>query len=89
MGDVHFLYDVVEDTNIRFVSFVTDHARFDLAIVRTDRFFGKTLVLDIQANKLAIIGQDDLDEPGYLEYAFGINENEANDLKDFLAHIVI
>lgn len=89
MQDFHFLYDLVEDTNVRYVSFVSDNARFDLAIIRTDRFFGKTLVLDIQSSKFAIVGQDDLDEPGYLEYAFGLTEAAAEELKDFLSHIVI
>lgn len=89
MEGFHYLYDLVEETNVRYVSFVSDNARFDLAIIHTDRFFGKTLVLDIQASKFAIVGRDDLDEPGYLEYAFGITEAAAEDLKEFLSHIVI
>lgn len=89
MSDFHFLYDISEDTTVRYVSFFTDNERFDLAIIRSDRFFGKTLVLDMQANKLAIMGKDDLEEDGYLEYAFGITADAAEDLKEFLDHIVI
>ncbi len=89
MEGFHYLYDLVEDTNVRYVSFVSDNSRFDLAIIHTDRFFGKTLVLDIQAGKFAIVGKDDLDEPGYIEHAFGITEASAEDLKEFLSHIVI
>lgn len=89
MIDFQFLYDVQEDAQIRYVSFLTDHSRFDLAIIRTDRFFGKTLVLDIQRSKFAIIGQDDLDEPGYLEDAFAIDEQVADDLRQFLNEIIV
>ena len=67
MSEPMYLYDEVEDTQTRYVSFVDDTARFDLALITTERFFGKTLVLNLQSNRYAIIGQDDLEEPGYLE----------------------
>lgn len=89
MGEFQFLYDVQEDVQVRYVSFLTDHSRFDLAIIRTDRFFGKSLILNIQSGKFAIVGQDDLDEPGYLETAFGIDEQSAEDLRQFLNEIII
>ena len=43
MKERFFLYDDTEDTKTRFVSFVGDNQRFDLAIVKTDRHFGKHL----------------------------------------------
>lgn len=89
MGEFQFLYDVQEEVQARYVSFFTDHSRFDLAIIRTDRFFGKSLVLDIQSGKFAILGQDDLDEPGYLEHTFAIDEQTANDLRQFLYQIIV
>lgn len=79
-----FLYDETEETRTRFVSFMGSQTRFDLAIMVTDRYFGKRLVLDIQKSKFAVIGEDDLEEPGYLEYAFSLNEDDAAELKDFL-----
>lgn len=85
----YFLYDETEDTQTRYVSFVGESNRFDLAIVSTDRFYGKKLVLDIQSNRFAVIGADDLDEPGYLEHAYKVSEEEAKELKDFLYQIVL
>ncbi|KHF28312.1 hypothetical protein LR68_02854 [Anoxybacillus sp. BCO1] len=61
-----FLYDDTVDTKTRFVSFTGKNKRFDLAIVQTDRFYGKALVLDLQSNRYAIIGSDDLQQPGIL-----------------------
>ncbi len=89
MSSFEFLYDDSETTNIRYVSFFTDHSRFDLAIVHSNRFFGKSLILDLQNGRCAIVGKDDLDEPGYLEYAFGLSESAAEELKDFLDQIVV
>ncbi|CAM5338850.1 Cytosolic protein OS=Lysinibacillus sphaericus OX=1421 GN=LS41612_05265 PE=4 SV=1 [Lysinibacillus sphaericus] len=50
-----FLYDDVEDTKTRFVSFAGQKLRYDLAILQSSRFFGKVLVMDIQFGRFAII----------------------------------
>ncbi|OYD07236.1 DUF3055 domain-containing protein [Paludifilum halophilum] len=82
--DLMFLYDDVEETKTRFVSFVGETNRFDLGITTTERFYGKLLVFNIQSNRFALIGEDDLEEPGYLEHIYQINEDEAAELKTFL-----
>lgn len=83
-----FLYDEVEDTKTRFVSFAGKKLRYDLAIVQSDRFYGKVLVLDMQFGRFAIIGPDDLEEPGYLEHVFNKTEEEAEDLRDYLRELL-
>ncbi|WP_019243804.1 MULTISPECIES: DUF3055 domain-containing protein [Bacillus] len=88
MEERFYLYDYKEQTNTRFVSFVGESQRFDLAIISSERFYGKQLVLDMQSNAFAIIGQDDLDEEGYLEHAFRLSEEQAAELKDFLEQVV-
>ncbi|MBD1380819.1 DUF3055 domain-containing protein [Bacillus sp. IB182487] len=65
-----------------------ENQRFDLAILKTDRYYGKSLILDIQSNRFAIIGEDDLKEPGYIEYAFKLEEDAAEELRDFLFDIM-
>lgn len=84
-----FLYDETEDTQTRYVSFVGETNRFDLAIMTTGRFYGKKLVLDIQSNRFAVIGTDDLEEPGYLEHAYNLSEAEADELKEFLYQVIV
>ncbi|RLQ96536.1 DUF3055 domain-containing protein [Falsibacillus albus] len=88
MSERFYLYDDIENTKTRFVSFMGENQRFDLAIIRSERYYGKQLVLDIQGNRFAIIGPDDLDEEGYLEHAFRLSEDEAEELKDFLTEII-
>lgn len=83
-----FLYDDTVDTKTRFVGFAGKTERFDLAIVQTDRFYGKVLVLDLQSNRYAIIGSDDLQEPEYIEHVYNLNEEDANELRSFLHEIV-
>jgi hypothetical protein len=88
MSERMYLYDDMVDTRTRFISFMGDNSRFDLAIVMSDRYYGKKLVLDIQGGRFAIIGQDDLDEPGYIEEVFNLNEEDAEELRSFLYEIV-
>ncbi|TQK54250.1 DUF3055 family protein [Brevibacillus sp. AG162] len=83
-NDLFYLYDEAEDTRTRFVSFTGETTRFDLAITTTNRFYGKAIVINIQNGRSAIIGHDDLEEEGYLEFAFNLNEREAEELKAFL-----
>lgn len=88
MADRFYLYDDLVPTKTRFVSFMGENQRFDLAIIQSDRYYGKQLVLDIQGNRFAIIGHDDLDEEGYLEYAFKLSEEDAEELRAFLRETV-
>ncbi|ETT81949.1 DUF3055 domain-containing protein [Viridibacillus sp. FSL R5-0477] len=83
-----FLYDDVEDTKTRFVSFTGESQRYDLAILQSGRFFGKVLVLDMQLGRFAILGSDDLEEPGYLEQVYNRPEDEAQELRDYLHELI-
>jgi hypothetical protein len=89
LPDYDFMSDTTEETSTRFVTFVTPSLkRFDLAVTTTNRFYGKKLITDLQAGKTAIIGPDDLEEEGYLEYTFKLSEEEAAELAQFLYFVV-
>jgi hypothetical protein len=89
MEDFDYLYDLTEETRTRFVCFVGESLRrFDLAIMTTSRYFGKKVVIDLQSGRSAIIGPDDLAEEGYLEYAYKITEEEAQEMSSFLSQVV-
>ena len=88
MDSFFYLYDHVEKGDIRYVSFQGETSRFDLAIIQTNQFYGKSLVLDLQGKNYAIIGEDDLKEDGYLEYAFSLSTEHAEELKTFLLQTI-
>ncbi|MBN8193578.1 DUF3055 domain-containing protein [Bacillus sp. NTK074B] len=89
MNERFYLYDDMENTKTRFVSFMGESQRYDLAITQTERYYGKSLVLDLQGNRFAIMGRDDLDEPGYIESVFKLTDEEAEELRDFLGEIIL
>lgn len=89
LPDFDFMSDSTEVTSTRYVTFIGPSLkRFDLAITSTNRFYGKKLVTDLQFGKTAIIGPDDLEEEGYLEYTFKLTEEEAAELVQFLYFVV-
>ncbi|MFB9330274.1 DUF3055 domain-containing protein [Paenibacillus aurantiacus] len=89
LPDYDFMSDMTEETSTRFTTFITPSLkRFDLAVTTTSRFYGKKLVTDLQSGKTAIIGPDDLEEEGYLEFTFKLSEEEAAELSQFLYLIV-
>lgn len=88
MSERFYLYDDTEETRTRFVSFMGEQQRFDLAIISSSRYYGKQLVLDVLSNRFAIIGADDLEEPGYLEHAYNLSADDAEELRSFLYEIV-
>lgn len=89
MSERFFLYDHTNTTKSRFVSFMGEHTRYDLVFTYSDEYYGKVLVLHIQSNRFAILGEDDLNEEGYIEFAFGLSEEEAEELTSFLYEVVI
>lgn len=88
-GSFDFLSDSTEQTSTRFVTMITPKLnRFDLAILTTNRFYGKKVIIDLQSGISAIVGPDDLEEEGFLEYRFKLNEEQAEELNDFLQEVV-
>ncbi|MBU9722135.1 MULTISPECIES: DUF3055 domain-containing protein [Bacillaceae] len=88
MSERFFLYDENEDTKSRYVSFMGEQQRYDIILISTNRYYGKKLVLDVQSNRFAIIGQDDLEEPGYIEEAFNLKDDEGQELREFLYEVI-
>lgn len=83
-----YLYDDDESAQVQFVGFVGEHSRYDLMLVQTNRHFGKTIVLNMQTNQFGIIGTDDLEEEGYIAHILGVNEDEGNEISEYLNEII-
>lgn len=83
-----FLYDEEATSQVRFVGFVGEESRYDLMLIQTDRYYGKTIVSNTQTNKFGIIGTDDLDEEGYIAYILGVSEAEGDEITEFLREVI-
>jgi hypothetical protein len=79
------LYDEVGQSKVNFVGYVSERARYDFAIIYTDHFFGKPLVVCMQTGKSSLLCQDDVHNLDYLQRAFHITDrSEAEELSIFL-----
>ncbi|WP_276354682.1 DUF3055 domain-containing protein [Cohnella caldifontis] len=89
LKDFDFLSDSTEQTSTRFVTFISPKMhRFDLAILTTNRFYGKKIVIDMQSGRSGVLGPDDLEEEGVLENVFRISEEQAQELAQFLVLVL-
>lgn len=83
-----FLTDEEESTSTRFVSFMGESHRYDLAITTSKKYKDKKMVINLQSNHYALLNQSQVEEDGHLEHAFNLTEVEAEELRAFLREIV-
>ncbi|WP_054949438.1 DUF3055 domain-containing protein [Numidum massiliense] len=79
------LYDESEQAHVRYVGFLTEKNRYDLGIVYTSMFFGKTLVVDMQTGRSALLCEEEVDQLSQLQKLFNLDDlQEAEQLASFL-----
>ncbi len=75
------LYDESENAKVDFFGYASQRARYDFAIVFTNRFFGKPLVVCMQTGRSSLLCADDLANTDTLQRMFSIGEEaEAREL---------
>ena len=82
---IDIMYDETELASTRFVGFVGDHGRFDLAIITTNNFFGKKIVHCLQTGRSAILNAEEAEQADYIQSTFQVSEQEADELSSFLS----
>ena len=79
------IYEESEQVNIHFLGYVSEHSRYDFAIVFTKHFFGKPLVICMQTKRSALLSYEDLHGGELLQKEFAITDPlEAEQLAHFL-----
>jgi len=73
------LYDMTESSNVNFVGCVSEGSRFDFAIVYTNQFFGKPLVICMQSGRSVPMCADDLMDADLLQSRFLVGDPQAAD----------
>lgn len=78
------LYDLSELTQVRFIGFHSENARYDFGIVYTNSFFGKPLVIDMQSGRSFLLSACDINNKEWIRKTFSIHsEEDAEKLSDF------
>lgn len=85
MSELDLMYDETEQTQTRFVGFIGQVSRFDVAITETVHFFGKKLVYCMQSGRSAILTSEEAEDAEYIASAFHVTAEEAEELSSFLS----
>ncbi|MCA0971769.1 DUF3055 domain-containing protein [Halobacillus litoralis] len=83
-----FLEDSTQDTRTRFVSFTTGSHRFELALMKAERFNNQTMVINLQKNRQGLLDHDSLNVDGHLEHMFQLSPVEAEELRNYLPDLL-
>jgi len=81
------LYDVTERSHIHFIGCASESARYDIAVVFTQYFLGKPLVVCMQTGRSTLLCEEDLSDLQLLRQLFQLRGNEeAEELALLLTH---
>ncbi|MDR0137172.1 DUF3055 domain-containing protein [Metabacillus idriensis] len=82
-------YDDTEQANVRYVGFASCDLRYDLAIVYSNMFFGKPLVICLQTGKAALLDSSDIEDLDLLQHTFRTDTlQQASELSDFFKEVI-
>ncbi len=84
MESLDIMYDESEECPIRYVGFIGARSHFDLAIVTTNHFYGKKIVISTQTGRMAILTAQEAEDVVYLASSFAVSDTEAAELSEFL-----
>ncbi|KGX89635.1 hypothetical protein N781_07685 [Pontibacillus halophilus JSM 076056 = DSM 19796] len=82
--EMEVIQDVIKQADVRYISFMGDIQRYDLAILSHEQNEEEKLVLDLQDNRFAKIELANLYDEGYLEHALNFSQMEAEELRTFI-----
>ncbi|WP_026678323.1 SAV0927 family protein [Fictibacillus gelatini] len=77
-----------ETQMIRYYCLATNHCRYDFAIIYTELFFGKAIVISIQNGRMVLLCQEDLENPGYWSDKLGIKDEDIKEFQKFFSFIL-
>lgn len=70
------LYEVTEQATVSFVGWATEQVRYDFALIYSNHFIGKTLVICMQTGRSTLLCADDL-RPELLQVKFNLPHADA------------
>ncbi|WP_240458779.1 SAV0927 family protein [Virgibacillus sp. Bac330] len=85
-------YEVIKDEtvgkDVRYVSFMGQLQRYDLAILDDHEDVNKKLIINMRKNRCLSIDKQDLHNKGVIEHTFNEANMEADEIRHFLQDIL-
>ncbi|WP_028545017.1 SAV0927 family protein [Paenibacillus taiwanensis] len=67
------LYEVTEQANISFIGWAAEQGRYDFALIYSNHFIGKTLVVCMQTGRSTLLSEEDL-TPEQIQVSFQLED---------------
>ncbi|MGM8216788.1 SAV0927 family protein [Bacillaceae bacterium W0354] len=86
-----YLKDIKEHADLRYVSFMSDIKRHDLAILNSPSLQDKDeiVLIDLNSQRYCVIRKNRLDDIEYIAHTLNVNEYEAEDLLTYLKELIV
>ncbi|MDV2582098.1 SAV0927 family protein [Alkalibacillus haloalkaliphilus] len=81
------LTDETNEAQIRYVSFMGDARRYDIAIVKSDRDHDKSLIIDLQKSRYTEVCDSKIEDIDYFCHFLHLNNYEAEELHGYLSNV--
>lgn len=81
--EITFLMDETEFQSSRYVCIVTDHEIYNLAIINTAQFCGKSMVFSFLNTKMVLMSQEDINNTKYWAGKLGIADEDIEEIQFF------
>ncbi|MBE3596609.1 MAG: DUF3055 family protein [Hydrogenibacillus sp.] len=79
------VYENTEQAQVRFIGVHTEEGLYDLGLLFSNQFFGKTMIINMQSGKTILVEADDLHNLEWLKESFNLKSlEEAERLAHFL-----
>ena len=86
--ELTFLMDEIELQSSRYVCLVTDNELYNLAVINTSQFCGKSLVISILNGQMVIMSEEDIEDTEYWTGKLGVVDEDIEEIQSFL-HTVL
>jgi hypothetical protein len=85
---VDILLEEKGEHSVHYYCIATEHHRYDLSVIYTDRFFGKAMVVSLQSNNMVLLCSEDIENQCYWAEKLGINPIDVDECGTFLQMIL-
>ncbi|WP_257350298.1 DUF3055 domain-containing protein [Pseudalkalibacillus decolorationis] len=77
-----------ERQSIHYYCIASDHHRYDLSIIYSEKFFGKAMVVSIQSGQMVLMCDEDIENDMCWAEKLGIELIDIRELKSFF-HLIL
>lgn len=88
--EFQIISDEKESAQLRYICAKTNTRRYDLIMLTSESLDkkGEVVIIDDQGSRYTKIHKDKIENSEYLAHAFNVNEYEADEIYDFLKHVI-